>query len=465
MDRAAFAFVALLLTVSLAAPEALANPAGGLSQSAGSAVQSGIPCMGHNGVNDSYIPRIVSGLRIALIQPILTATPYSKAGTGSFYAFYKEESGVTSNVTTNLGLLKTNVSSGFSYNNGWGLSYGTYLFFNSAFAESCGLQLGRNVQVLTDMTVANGALFYPQNHTSRFDVVILPFSEYVEASEYVAYENFVSGGGTLVMMAHSLEYSVTYNATTHIEAFAYGHGWAFNGRYAYPIACGAITDASCPWAKNSTDWIGGSSCLSCSRTQKYNGSVVNINDPTGKAISMEFGAKVFKSYGTHEEDVVTNMSGTSIVSAFVNDSTHLIASYTHHFRKGKVVSFGFFGDDIIQKDPSAQYFLLLGAVLGRSVPTSTLSSSTTSLASSSTTLTSTTTTPSNSGTTLTSSASALTSTTTPSWTPAQAPNSTAAASGSPASLPSVLVALGGLAAAAILAGAVVLRRRQAEPGG
>ena len=164
-------------------------------------------------------------------------------------------------MTTNLNLLSTNVSSGYGYNQGWGLSYGTYLFFNSMFAESCGLRLGKNVQVLTDMDVANGALSNPQNHTSRFDVVVLPFSEYVEASEYQAYEDFVAGGGTLVMMAHSLEYPVTYNATTDVETLVIGHGWAFNGRYAYPVACGATTDASCPWAENSTDWVGSTSLL------------------------------------------------------------------------------------------------------------------------------------------------------------------------------------------------------------
>ena len=62
-------------------------------------------CFGYNGVNDSYIPGIISGLRIALIQPVLTSTPYSQYDTGSFYAFYAKEARynlVTANVTTNL---------------------------------------------------------------------------------------------------------------------------------------------------------------------------------------------------------------------------------------------------------------------------------------------------------------------------------------------------------------------------
>ena len=221
-------------------------------QAAASASPPQGTCFGYNGVNDSYIPGIISGLRIALIQPVLTSTPYSQYDTGSFYAFYAIEARynlVATNVTTNLNLLSTNVSSGYGYNQGWGLSYGEYQFFTSQAAVNCGLQVGKNVQVLTDMDVADGALFSPQNNASRFDVVVLPFSEYVEASEYQAYEDFVAGGGTLVMMGHSLEYPVTYNATTSVETLVYGHNWAFNGKYAYPIACGSNTYvASCPWA-------------------------------------------------------------------------------------------------------------------------------------------------------------------------------------------------------------------------
>jgi hypothetical protein len=462
--------VALLFGVSIAAPQALAYPiAVRPMQAAESTGSTQVPCFGFNNVNDSSIPRTVSRLRIALIQPLLTATPYSQYDSGSFYAFYAKEAGVTTNVTTNLDLLSTNVANGSGFNQGWGLSHGTYVFFMSPLAASCGLVIGKNVQILTDMDVANGALFDPQNHTSRFDVVVLPFSEYVEASEYLAYEDFVAGGGTLVMMAHSLEYQVTYNATTNMETFVYGHGWAFNGRYAYRIACGWNTDASCPWAANSTDWVGSNSCLaSCSsHIYKYNGSAVNLGNPFGRAMSHEFGNTVFNSYALHEEDSVTNMSGTSIVSVFVNDSTRLIASYAHHFRRGMVVNFGVFGDDMMPFDPSAKYFLLLGMLFGRGAPMPTLMSSLTTSISSDTVLASSVTSSASSAATpasQTSSTTALTGQTTIASTHGQTPTS-AIASKSPTALPSTFLALGGLGAVVVAgAGAVVLRRRQAKRG-
>jgi hypothetical protein len=439
--RASLALTALLLAM-LAMPQAPVSAVAHPLQAAASNGPSQGTCFGYNGVNDSDIPRIVSGLRIALIQPVLTSTPYSQYDTGSFYAFYAKEAGVTTNVTTNLDLLSTNVSSGYGYNKGWGLSFGEYEFFTSQMAVNCGLVIGKDVQILTDMEVADGALFYPQNHTARFEVVVLPFSEYVEAQEYLAYEDFVGEGGTIVMMGHSLEYPVTYNVTTGIETLVYGHNWANNGTYASPIACGSNTYVvSCPWAKNNTDWIGSNTCeASCFHTYVLNGSVVNPTNPIGKALYDEFGSVVMKSYVEHEEDTVMNMTDTQIVAVFVNDSRNLIAPYTHQFRKGTVVCFDIFGDDIIGTDPSAQYFMLQGMILGRGGQAATPASSTTSLASSATTL---------SGQTAASS------------TLEQTPSSAMATSTSTGDLPSVLVALGGLAVVVVAAGALVLRRRQA----
>jgi hypothetical protein len=450
---------AALLLMVLAVPQALANPAAVRPlQAAAPASPSQGTCFGYNGVDDSSIPAIVRGLRIALIQPVLTATPYSQYDTGSFYAFYAKEAGVTTNVTTNLNLLSTNVSSGYGYNGGWGLSYEEYQFFTSQAAANCGLQLGKNVQVLTDMDVANGGLFDPQNSTARFDVVVLPFSEYVEASEYLAYEDFVAGGGTLIVMGHSLEYPVTYNATTNFETLVYGHNWAFNGKYAYPIACGSGTYVvSCPWAENNTDWMGSNTCeASCFHTYEFKGAAVNPDNPIGKALYDEFGGTVFKSYFEHEEDTVTNMTDTSIVAVFVHDSTNLIASYTHQYKKGTVVGFGFFGDDIIGTDTSAQYFMLQGMVLGRSAPALTLSSSTSSITKSTTSLPSTTL--SSSTSTPASSTTFLTSSTNASSTLGQTPASTGSKStGGP---PSVLIALGGVAVVVVVVGAVVISRRR-----
>ena len=482
--------IALLFTISLTMPQALADPSvaspqvtpnghhlrldsfagrpGNIgAQVAAASSSSQGACFGYNNVNDSLIPTIIKSLRIAVIQPVLTSTPYSQYNTGSFYAFYAKEQGVHTNVTTNLNLLSTSVSSGYGFYQGWGLSHGMYEFLTSQTAVNCGLEVGKNVQVLTDMNVSQGALFGAQNQAARFDVVILPFSEYVTVQEYAAYENFVAGGGTLVMMAHSLEYPVAFDPATNLETLVYGHGWAFNGKYAYPIACASNTYVfTCPWAKNNTNWTGSNTCMSsCFHTYKFNGSVVKQRDPLGRALYNEFGGAVFKSYLSHEENTVTNMTGTSIASVFVNDSTNLIAAYTHQFRKGTVVCMGIFGDDIIAIDRSAQYFLLLGTTYGRLSSPPILTTSSTVLPS--TTTTSKSSTSSTASTSSMSSSSVSTSSTTFATSPTSersSSTSTVSVPQSQGTLPTTLITLGGLAGIVIVASLVLLRRRQARPG-
>src|SRR5690242_575597 len=39
-------------------------------------------CFGNNHMNDSFIPRIAGSLRVALVQPVLTSTPYSQYSSG-----------------------------------------------------------------------------------------------------------------------------------------------------------------------------------------------------------------------------------------------------------------------------------------------------------------------------------------------------------------------------------------------
>jgi hypothetical protein len=448
-ERARRYSIALFLLFTLVSP-ALAAPAAARPSVLQAVSSSSQACFGNNGVDDSFIPQVVKSLRIAVVQPIFTSTPYSQYASGSFYAFYAKYTGVSTNVTTDLNLLSTDVSSGFGYQQGWGLSYGFYKFLTSQTALNCGLVIGKNVQVLSDINVSLGALFNPQDKTARFDAVVLPFSEYVTVQEYRAYQDFVAGGGTLLMQGRSLEYPVAYDATTNIETLVYAHGWALHGSYASPIPCNSGTyTATCPWSKNTTDWAGSTPC--CFHNYKFNGSAVNRNDAIGKALFNEFGPTAFKSYASHEESRVSNMTGTSLASVYVNDSKNLVAAYTHQFKKGSVVAQCIFADDIIATDPSAQYFLLLGIVSGRlgattsstSLATSTYSPSLTSATSS----------------TL-STAPTSTSTSTNSAPGGPAASTTATTGPAPGAYPMWVITVGGLSALVVVAGAVVILRRR-----
>ena len=115
---------------------------------------------------------VPANLSVAVVKPIFTSTPYSQYPYGSFYAFFKKYDGAVGNITSNLDWLNTSVTSGMKYNSGWGHTLPLYLFLTSAAARNCGLVLGKNLHVITDIDVANGALFRPDG-SRRFNAIIV----------------------------------------------------------------------------------------------------------------------------------------------------------------------------------------------------------------------------------------------------------------------------------------------------
>ena len=308
--------------------------------------------------NGLRLVQVPSTLKIALIKPVFTATPYSQYAYGSFYAFYHKYGGVKGNITTNLDWLNTSVSSGMGYNSGWGHSLGLYSFLTSQNAQRCGLNLGKNLFILSDINVSDGALFY-KNGSQKFDIVVVGFSEYATLNEYDAYKQFVASGGRLILMsADNFEVRVDYSHATNQESLLRGHGWLFNGKSAWHDPWNA--SSSDPWNPSNADeinWIGSTLC--CFHRFNYKGAALNQSNPMGALLQRMFGPKVFTSYQSHEEDAIRNMSHTQIVATFINQSGTLVASYVHEYKKGTVVSFTAFGTDIVSYDKSVQYFLFL----------------------------------------------------------------------------------------------------------
>lgn len=342
-------------TVFLQAP-AVSNAS--MATSTSSTAVSGRTCL-----DGAAPPMVNASQQIALVKPVFTATPYSQygSGSGSFYEFYQTYRNVAGNLTSNLQWLQMPVSSGEGYGNGWGLSGALYQFMKSPSAESCGLNLGTNVQVVSDINVSEGALFAP-NGARRYGVAVLGFEEYATQSEYQQLKHFVASGGRLVIMgSDALMVRVNFIAATGIETYVIGHGFAFNGVTAW-------TTKVNPWRASNTDWVGSDLC--CFYKYKYKGASLNLSNPLGKDLAAAFGPVAFKEYSSHEESGLTNLTGTSIVGTFIN-STDLVAAYSHQYVKGDVVCICVFATDIISSSPSVQYFLVLAvasASLGVSPP-------------------------------------------------------------------------------------------------
>jgi hypothetical protein len=294
-----------------------------------------------------------------VIKPVFTSTPYSQYAYGSFYAFYKAYRGATGNITTHLNWLNTSVMSGMQYSDGWGHTYPLYSFISSEAAKNCGLVLGQNVHIISDINVSDGGLFDSKGKRA-FDAIVIGHQEYVTQAEYDQMRLFVASGGLLVAMSSNMFYGkVRYNPTTLAETFVTGHGgYAFNGHTAW-------YKMSMPPPWDTGGWLGSTYC--CFHRFHYAGATVNGSNPVGNLLKRYFGNTIASNYTIHEENGVSNFTGTSIIATFLKSSGVTVASYVHRFGRGAVSCFCVFGEDLLSDERSTQYFLVASLVAGMSV--------------------------------------------------------------------------------------------------
>jgi len=296
-----------------------------------------------------------SGLRVAIVKPVFTATAYSGrfGGSPSFYEFYDKhiDDPHTQNVTTDLNLLNVSVVDGW----GWSKALGRYI--TSVVGDyGLGITVAQSFAVLSDIDVTVGSLF-KQDGSSRFDVVVLGFTEYVTSQEYYDYQRFVASGGRLIMMdASNFVAEVKYYPETNHLAIVKGHGWGFDGRKVW-------RDVFYRWQDENANWVGSNQC--CSTQNKYTGANLTGDYPISVALEHRFGPVVFRSYTGHEENSVTNMTDTTILARWLGPSLNpqnIIAAYLHRYINGTVVDIGVMSSDVVDQDTSVQFFLLSSIV-------------------------------------------------------------------------------------------------------
>jgi hypothetical protein len=291
------------------------------------------------------------GVRVALVNSILTSSAYSNVsypGVPGFYDFYMKYKHVSnvSSVTTDLSWLTVPLSTSWHYNWGWGDSYPIYKFMTSDFAKRCGLQ---SFYILDDTQVDAGSLFN-SNGSRRYDVVVMGKSEYVTSNELDQYLTFVKSGGRLVLMnSDNFEVQVKLGFCHGLcETFVNGHGWTFGNAMvhsrvwnAFPLIDSKLTASLLP-------------------EQYYVGSNIGVghvhnNTMIGLMLYRAFGAEVLSNYTAHEESRLVNRTGTAPVIAF----SYGINSFVHRYGQGDVVCFCLEGSRIIRADAVAEQFLIL----------------------------------------------------------------------------------------------------------
>lgn len=273
--------------------------------------------------------QLKSGNKIAFVMPTFTMAAYDNYKDDSFYTFYKKYAFVTDEnefVTTDLHLLTANVpnrSESFLYSQSNGLKY----LANRISSSSSSME----ITFLTDNDVHNGLVF-DDNHQNLYNIIILGHQEYVTKEEYHNFKKFVENGGTLILLNSNIFYAeVAYNSVDEEVTLVQGHSWAFDGKKAWP----SVLER---WKTETSEWVG-SNFFNC-----------------GQGCHIDFKNNPF-SYVQHEEQHITNPN-VNILLDYEAQSIYniLVAAYELEYGKGKVVSFGIFGDDIIHNKEFLRFF-------------------------------------------------------------------------------------------------------------
>ena len=312
------------------------------------------------------LPRTgVRGLRVAIVKPVFTHTAYSwrLSGVGpvlqplfgplSFYDFYDrhKNDSKTQAITTDLNLLNVSVIHGW----GWSGDLGRYI---TSVMSDYGLGITtESFTILSDIDVTQGSLFN-QDNSSRFDVVVLGFTEYVTSQEYYGYQRFVALGGRLIIMdASNFVAEVKYYPQTDHVALVWGHGWRLEGGKVW-----RDDDHFIRWKDENANWVGSNEIFF---HDKYVGANVTGDYPISVLLKQRFGPVVFRSYTGHEENGVANMTDTIILARWLGvsaSSGNNIATYLHRYLNGTVIDIGVMSSDVVDQDTSVQFFLLSSIV-------------------------------------------------------------------------------------------------------
>ena len=275
--------------------------------------------------NNSHTGEFGKKVKIALVMPTFTAAAYDK----SFYLFYNKYINVTTgvNVTTDLNLLSSKVTkepsssaSGFAM---------LYLLGNLKWISP-----ESHIGFLGDQDIDRGSIFR-SNGSNIYDVIILGHQEYVSQKEYENFKQFVSNGGTMIILDGNVFYAeVKYHSNKDTITLVKGHSWAFNGKSAWR----SVNER---WKNETAQWVG---------SNYISGIAKSSNNPF--------------DYLPHEEQYITNPKDIILLNYHAtNTGLHsnkigsaVVATYELNYQKGRVIALGLYSDDIIINGTFDRYF-------------------------------------------------------------------------------------------------------------
>lgn len=275
-------------------------------------------------------PKSEGMVNIAVINPTFTGAAYHHA----FYDFYQKynynlSSGFVRNISSDLHLLSSQVPNATMHS-----AINTFV---KVIPERLENLLGKtlNMCILTDQDLEKSSPFDKMNRLSPlhefFDIAVIFHEEYVTPKIYGLAKNFVSDGGTLLILSGNTFYAeVRYDKLSNNVTLVNGHNWAFNNRTAFK----GMTER---WQNETSEWMG--SNFYHFALPKY--KIVFYNNP-------------FDTDGI-ENNYVSNKNAKIILDYNSSDLRFPIAAYELLYGKGKVVSIGV-GSDVIRNDNFLRFF-------------------------------------------------------------------------------------------------------------
>ncbi len=275
--------------------------------------------------NNSHTGEFGKKVKIALVMPTFTAAAYDK----SFYLFYNKYINVTTgvNVTTDLNLLSSKVTkepsssaSGFAM---------LYLLGNLKWISP-----ESHIGFLGDQDIDRGSIFR-SNGSNIYDVIILGHQEYVSQKEYENLKQFVSNGGTMIILDGNVFYAeVKYDSNKDTITLVKGHSWAFNGRSAWR----SVNER---WQNETAQWVG----------SNYISGIAKFSNNPFDYLPHE------EQYITNPKDIILlnyNATNTGLHSNKIGSA--VVATYELNYQKGRVIALGLYSDDIIINGTFDRYF-------------------------------------------------------------------------------------------------------------
>jgi len=265
-------------------------------------------------------------MKIGFVKPTFTDAAYNN----KFYVFYVKYTHISSkaNVTKDLGLLNSKLSNRQS-----GTIHNVFALVH-LIRDIKAVSNRTQVNILTDTDVNNGKIF-GKHQSNLYNVLVLGHQEYVTQKEYDNLKQFVSNGGTMILLDGNVFYAeVKYFGNNNTISLVKGHGWAYNGKTAWK----SIAER---WKSETQTWVGSNYlCYICIKTFRDN--------PFGYLPHEE-------QYITNPKDVILfNYNPVELPSA--PKSNVAISMYGLNYGKGKVIAFGIYSDDIIQNESFNRIF-------------------------------------------------------------------------------------------------------------